>query len=77
MLWLSLLRLCGDATALPRTYIRCSRDPERGVFGPCAQRARAEGWAYHVLATEHDVQIIDPDGVASLLNDIAERLAAA
>jgi pimeloyl-ACP methyl ester carboxylesterase len=71
------IRLQSGATAVPRTYIRCSQDPDRGMFGPFAQRAQAEGWPYHVLATEHDVQITDPDGIASLLNDIAERLAAA
>jgi hypothetical protein len=30
-----------------------------------------------VLATEHDVQITDPDGVAVLLNDVAEHRSAA
>ena len=65
------IRLRGGATALPRTYIRCSRDPERGVFGPFAQRAQAGGWDYHVLATEQDVQISDPDGVAALLSEVA------
>lgn len=70
------VRLGDDRPAVPRTYIRCSQDPEHGMFGPFAQRARAEGWDYHVLATEHDAQITDPDGVASLLSTIAERRRA-
>jgi hypothetical protein len=41
------------------------------VFGPFAQRAQAGGWDYHVLGTEHDVQITDPEGVAALLSEVA------
>jgi pimeloyl-ACP methyl ester carboxylesterase len=65
------VRLTGRGAAIPRTYIRCSLDPERGVMLPFAEHARAQGWDYHLLATDHDAEITDPGGLAALLNDVA------
>jgi pimeloyl-ACP methyl ester carboxylesterase len=65
------VRLAGHGSAIPRTYIRCSREPERGTMQPFGERAQAEGWDYHLLRTDHDAEIIDPDALAALLNDVA------
>jgi pimeloyl-ACP methyl ester carboxylesterase len=66
------LQLRGAQPTLPRTYIRCNHASEGGVMWPFAQRAQAEGWRYHLLATEHDAQITDPVGLAALLAAAAE-----
>jgi pimeloyl-ACP methyl ester carboxylesterase len=51
---------------LPCTYIRTTkeRDP---TFDESARRARELGWRYEEIATIHDAQIDDPDGLVELL----------
>ncbi len=58
------------AAALPRTYIYCNR-PAYGLFEPYAERARAEGWPYHELATGHDAMVTQPRELAEILLKLA------
>ncbi len=59
------------ASALPRTYVRCTERPPGWPFGPildyCAARAREAGWDYRELATAHPLWRTAPREVADLL----------
>jgi pimeloyl-ACP methyl ester carboxylesterase len=68
------IRLSCRELGIPRTFIRCSPDPSVGVMRPFAERAQQEAWRYRELATEHDAQITDPDGLARLLVEVAETI---
>ena len=46
-------------------------------MGRYAERARAEGWLYRELPTEHDLQLFDPDGTVEVLDDLAKAAAQA
>ncbi|MBI3970335.1 MAG: alpha/beta fold hydrolase [Chloroflexi bacterium] len=65
------------AGALPRTYIRCTQvfTDWRAVANPalagCAAKARAHGWRYHELDTEHAVWRTGPAQLAALLQTAA------
>jgi pimeloyl-ACP methyl ester carboxylesterase len=66
------VRLSGAVDGLPAAFIRCTGaelpdDPIAAI----AQRARGRGWAYRELAAPHDPQLVDPDGIAQLLGDLA------
>lgn len=57
---------------LPRTFIYCNQPP-MGFFEPSAEKARAEGWRFHVLAVGHDSMITAPRELAGLLLEIARH----
>jgi pimeloyl-ACP methyl ester carboxylesterase len=68
------VHLTGAGADLPRAFVRCTRaelpdDPIAAV----AARARANGWTYRELAAPHDPQLLDPDGTAQLLDELAPR----
>ncbi|HLI29762.1 MAG TPA: alpha/beta hydrolase, partial [Terriglobia bacterium] len=65
------VRLKNEASqALPRTYIYCN-NPAYGLFEPYGERAQAEGWPYHELATGHDAMITQPRALAEILLKLA------
>lgn len=56
----------------PTTYIDVSRPGSRaGCSREFADRARARGWGCRQLPVGHDAQVIDPDSLALLLDEIA------
>ena len=66
------VRLTGAGADLPRAFVRCTRAAPAGdPIAAVAERARACGWAYRELACPHDPQLIDPDGTAHVLDDLA------
>lgn len=68
------VRLSGGIDRLPRAYVRCT-GYEGSVMGPFADRAASEGWLYRELATEHDLQLFDPDGTVNILDELADAAA--
>jgi hypothetical protein len=69
------VRLSGAVDALPTVFIRCTRatppgDPNAAI----AAQARARRWAYRELAAPHDPQVLDPDGTAKLLHELARSI---
>lgn len=68
--------LSGAVTGLPRAFVRCSDelDPDNDLLGPFADRAQAEGWLYRELGTAHDLQLLDPEGTAAVLDELATSL---
>lgn len=67
------VRLDGAVDRIPRAFVRCTggRLVEAYADDPierCAERARAEGWAYRELETGHDPQVFDPEGLARCLD---------
>lgn len=70
------VRLTGAVERLPTAFVRCTRDaPPGDPIAAMAERARASGWDYRELATPHDPQLLEPDGTAELLHELASRLA--
>lgn len=67
------IRLTGAVDRLRRAYVRCTGelDPGNDLLGPYAARARTEGWLYREIGTAHDLQLLDPQGTASVLHDLA------
>jgi pimeloyl-ACP methyl ester carboxylesterase len=57
---------------LPRAFVRCTRDDD---MAPFAERALAEGWLYAEVATPHDLQLFDPDGTATILDELVAARA--
>jgi pimeloyl-ACP methyl ester carboxylesterase len=70
------VQLSGAVAGVRRAFVRCTRDldPDGDLLGPFAARARAEGWLYRELATAHDMQLLDPEGTAAVLDDLATSL---
>ena len=70
------IRLSGAVTGLPRAFVRCTGelDPDNDLMGPFARRALTEGWLYRELGTAHDLQLLDPEGTATLLDDLTTSL---
>lgn len=50
--------------------IYCKR-PAYGLFESFAERARAEGWRYHEMATGHDAMVTQPRELAEILLKLA------
>ena len=70
------VHLTGAGAHLPRAFVRCTREALPGdPIAASAARARAEGWAYRELAAPHDPQLVDPDGTAAVLHELAAVLA--
>lgn len=71
------MQLTGAVDRVRRAFVRCTTSEIGEELGgdpieACAARARAEGWPYRELATPHDPQIFDPDGIADLIAELAE-----
>jgi pimeloyl-ACP methyl ester carboxylesterase len=64
------VRLSGAIDRLPRAFVRCT-GVEVPFLEPFVARAKAEGWLYREIETEHDLQLFDPDGTAELLDELA------
>jgi pimeloyl-ACP methyl ester carboxylesterase len=64
------LHLTGGPLTLPIDYIYALRHPDTDVFGPFAERARAEGWGLHEIDASHNPHITCPEVLMSLLEDI-------
>jgi pimeloyl-ACP methyl ester carboxylesterase len=60
--------LRNEAT-VQRTFVRCTEHALADIIGPHAERAKTEGWTYYELATGHDPQILDADGLVTVLDD--------
>jgi pimeloyl-ACP methyl ester carboxylesterase len=67
------IRLTGAVDRVRRAYVRCTGEvePDADLLGPFAERARAEGWLYRERDVAHDLQLLDPDGTAALLDELA------
>ena len=60
---------------LPAAFIHCiDKEPGTDAFLDSLDVARRRGWLELEIASGHDVQIEDPDGIARLLHDVAARL---
>jgi hypothetical protein len=55
---------------IPRAYIHCTSGPSTPIFAPFAEKARAEGWPVHELATGHDAMLTVPHELSDLLIEL-------
>ena len=64
--------LTGKVDGVRRAYIQCSgeEDSGEGTFAPFVARAKHEGWQLRAVAGPHDLQLVDPEGLAKLLDDL-------
>jgi hypothetical protein len=66
------VRLSGAGAHVRRAFVRCTHAaPPDDPIAAVAARARASGWAYRELAAPHDPQLVDPDGTARVLDELA------
>jgi pimeloyl-ACP methyl ester carboxylesterase len=72
-------RQLGDGGVdVPRTYVSLRPDGVTGwVFDRFEQRARADGWDVRSLPVGHDAQVIAPDRLAVLLDEVARSAESA
>jgi pimeloyl-ACP methyl ester carboxylesterase len=65
------LRLTGAVDAVPKTYVNCAPPgASNWAFLRFADRARGEGWGFRELNVGHDAQIVAPDRLGQLLEDV-------
>jgi pimeloyl-ACP methyl ester carboxylesterase len=64
------LRLEGRASALPTSYVYCTRVPPGDPFSRSAQHARDSGWRYVELDASHSPHITAPEALAEVLDDL-------
>jgi len=61
---------------IPHTYIYCTRKPPVGLAACITQvgrkKAKANGWNYYELATDHEPEQEAPDEVVSILLNLAK-----
>ena len=58
--------------AVPRVFVHCIRkEPGTDAFVEATRTATEAGWPVFEIASGHDVQFEDPDGIAALLDRIA------
>lgn len=61
---------------IPHTYIYCTRKPSIGLAACITQggaaKAKAKGWHYYELATDHEPEQEAPDDVAAILLKLAQ-----
>jgi len=68
------LTLAGAGSAVPRTYIYCTRPVPGDVFRQFADRARVEpGWGYLEIDATHNPHLTAPDALGALLGAIAAK----
>ena len=62
------------AARLKHTYVLCTAkppgDPLEPIMAKCAERAKAKGWHYRELATDHYPPLSCPEVLADLLEDL-------
>jgi pimeloyl-ACP methyl ester carboxylesterase len=69
------VRLSGAVDRLPTAFVRCTRAaPPGDPIAMIAEQARGRGWAYRELAAPHDPQVLDADGTARLLHELASSI---
>lgn len=67
------LRLTRGETALPRSYISCTRIAPGDVFAQFAARAKSEaGWRHYEIDASHSPHVTAPEALARLLDRIAD-----
>lgn len=66
------LRLSAEPSA-PRSYIYCKRIGIADAFGAFAARARQEGWRYFEIDASHNPHITNPEGLLTILTEIAAQ----
>jgi pimeloyl-ACP methyl ester carboxylesterase len=70
------LRLRSGESALPRSYIYCTRIAPGDPFRPFAERAKSErGWRYYEIDASHSPHVTAPESLAALLQTIASEKA--
>lgn len=66
------IELSGAADRLPTAFVRCTHAvPPGDPISAIAARVRARGWSYREIACPHDPQILDPNGIAEVLHELA------
>jgi len=68
--------LTGALDSVPRAFVRCTAGgfAEQAGGDPVAAgaaRARDAGWAYREISVGHDPQVLDAEGIARLLAELA------
>ncbi|HVM31155.1 MAG TPA: alpha/beta fold hydrolase [Candidatus Limnocylindrales bacterium] len=67
------IRLSGASDTVPRSYIDCRpADAQSWVFERFADRARSDGWDYHHLPVGHDAQVLAPEALVGILDQVAK-----
>lgn len=64
------VRLSAALDQLPRAYVHCTGYDD-SPMGPFVERGKTEGWAIRALDTEHDLHLLDPEGTAAVIHDLA------
>ena len=60
---------------VPTAFVHCIRkEPGEDAFLRSERIARERGWVVREIRSAHDVQIEDPEGIASILDDLATHL---
>lgn len=59
-----------ESKAIPRAYIVCTASSMLKVMAPFAARARSEGWQVRELASDHEVELLNPKELANILNEL-------
>ncbi|MFL6337898.1 MAG: hypothetical protein ACJ718_02120, partial [Nitrososphaeraceae archaeon] len=62
------------SASIPSTYIHCSLGPLSSWMEPFAARSRKFKWDVYAVEAGHDVMITDPNKLAEILLQIANRL---
>jgi pimeloyl-ACP methyl ester carboxylesterase len=71
-------RPVGGGADVARTYVSLRPDGVPGwLFDTFEQRAREDGWDVRSLPVGHDAQVIAPDRLSTMLDEIAAMAAAA
>jgi pimeloyl-ACP methyl ester carboxylesterase len=63
------------SAALPRVFIRCTRNPAavQEVFAPFAVKAKAQGWEAREIPADHIAMLTAPGSVAEIFLELAGR----
>ena len=62
-----------QSSSIPRTYIHCTLGLHSSWMEPFTARARKLKWNVHTMAAGHDVMITDPNKLAEILLQIANK----
>ncbi|MDG5816385.1 alpha/beta hydrolase [Chitinispirillales bacterium ANBcel5] len=65
------IHLSGDVDRVQHGFVHCTQS-EAGFLIPFARKAKSEGWLYREIATEHDLHLLDPEGTAGVLSEMAD-----
>jgi pimeloyl-ACP methyl ester carboxylesterase len=62
-----------QSVSIPRSYIHCTVGPLSSWMEPFAKRARNLKWSVHTMTAGHDVMITQPNQLAEILIQIANK----